>query len=171
MSQKSVIEGNYKAIFDSVFATLKRSGYQKRGRLFWKDHADVQNLVEFQRSRTSSKENIVFTINLSVVVKQLLDPEFDDLDKIHAFDSHLYWRLGDFLTPKADKWWAVSQRTDVTLTAQEISSSLSELALPEMEMFSKVSTIIDLCGSGAGPAMSDKRRRDFLEGLHSLRQE
>ncbi|WP_309665640.1 DUF4304 domain-containing protein [Tabrizicola sp.] len=165
MTHEAATEEKYKAVSNLVYASLHENGFAKRGRVFWKDLADVRHLAEFQKSQKSTKDRIFFTMNVSTVVKALLDPEIDDLDKMHGHEGHLYWRLGDFLSPQEDKWWAVDQNSDPYQIAQEISSILSSIVLRKLEQYSTVRAIVDLWSSEGYPPISDKRRKQFLAEL------
>lgn len=158
----------YRAIVDSFLIDLKDAGYRRRGNLFWKDNADVRFLIEPQRSQKSSETDIVFTINISIVVKALLDPEIENLEKMRAYEGHLFWRVGDFISPKEDKWWTVGGEIDSSMISQEISHLISEEILPEIEKYSSVNAIISLWNSSSSPRMSDKRRVDLLRELKNL---
>ena len=159
----------YGSVVNSVFARVKKMGFNKRGAGLWKDFDESRIVLEFQKSQRSSAGRAVFTMNLSIYFKALLDPEFDDIEKLHGYGGHAYWRIGDLHSPKTDLWWTIDETSILNETTEAICDILIEKAIPEVMKYVTLESIAPLWRSGVSPGISDKRRLEFLAEAERLR--
>ena len=158
----------YKDITLSTEEVSKEFGFKRRGTKLIFENEDVYSVIEFQKGQKTKLGSITFTINLSVFCKRLLDPEIDNIDSMRGYNGHLFWRVGDFLSPQSDKWWTLDDATHFQKIKAEISSIFRLCALPNLVKFSKEGQIVNLWESGIAPGISDKRRLFLLAMLKDL---
>lgn len=159
----------YDVVVRDVFRELVKFGFKKKKSFFWKEGSESRTIVEFQKSQRSTKENIFFTLNLSIIYKVLLDSEFDNIERMRGHDGHVFWRIGDFLSPRVDKWWIIDDNVNVAAVSAEIASVLTEDAMPTLDTYSTVESVLKLWKSGVSPGVSEKRRLEYVTEITRAR--
>ena len=160
----------YRTLVVRVFERIVIYGFKKRGVLYYRDNSETRAAIQFQKSRRSTSELSLFTINISVICIPLLDPEIDDLKKMGGNEGHMRWRLGDFLDPPFDKWWELKTTTDIAALADELASLIIDHVIPLLDKYSKMNSIIQLWDSGASPGISEMQRNRYLAELEDNQQ-
>lgn len=164
-----MIEQTFETIVSAAASLGRPLGYRKRGTRITRDTSEVRSAIQFQRSQSNTKDHIRFTINLLVTCKDLLDPEFDVIDKVHGTGgAHLFWRIGDFIDPIQDKWWAIVDGTDQEKILTEIVSILNARIFPTFEKYSSTKSIYEAWKSGDFPQTPEPLRRRYLQELEEL---
>lgn len=147
----------------TVATRLSVHGFAQRGLVLRKSAGRNIALIEFQLSDKTSKERVVFTINLGVVCSELSDGGASQ--KATAMDAHLRQRLGLLLPERADKWWEITAQTNVIALADELSTTLERSALPYLDEYLDSRTLIALWESGRSPGLTAVQRARFLDQL------
>jgi hypothetical protein len=153
-------------LFDRVIRTttarLQPLGFSQRGLVLRVMGQDTCGIVQFQRSTKSSKDRILFTINLGVVCGELLVNGCEGLRRARVSDAHVRQRIGSFLPRRPDRWWEITRSTDPDALALEISGLLVEEAVPFIQGLLSPGSIISLWESGQSPGITDGERDDLL---------
>ncbi len=158
----------FKGVVRTVAARLSVHGFAQRGLVLHKSSRSNIALVEFQLSDRTSKERVVFTVNLGIVCGELLE---DDADKVSTMDAHLRQRLGFLLPERADKWWEITAQTDVAALTDQLSTVIEKSALPYLEEYLDTQSLIALWESGKSPGLTAVQRTRSLDRLQKKGQE
>lgn len=160
----------FSLVSKELSALVSKLGFVKKRNVYLWDSGDLLSIVGLQKSRSSTKDCIIFTVNFSVLVKALLDPEFDNQASTNSYSGHLYWRVGDFLKPPADKWWKIDKDTDPDHVTESFRVTLSEFALPEFQAISSLGSVMEVLNSERRPPMGERQRQRLIEEISNLLQ-
>ena len=117
----------------SISSVLKEKGFLKQGNTFYIRGNDNFGMLNFQKSRSSSIHEILFTINIGVSLTRLRKFNKENLDKKPAIEScHWKKRIGFLLPEKRDYWWRIDNNTSIKEMAGEIINVILNLATPEI---------------------------------------
>jgi uncharacterized protein DUF4304 len=155
----------FKTMVSTVAARLSVRGFAKRGAVLHKSAGNNVALVEFQRSLDSTKERIVFTVNLGVICGDLSDERVSG--KLSAMHAHWRERLGFLRPDRDDKWWEITAKTNVIALANELSAAIEELALPYLDKYLDSRALVALWESGKSPGITAGQRARLLEQLRN----
>lgn len=158
-----------KEIFDEVVKEvglrLKKLGFKQRGSVFRIAAESNCGIIEFQRSVKSSKETLLFTLNMGVVCGNLLDEGPSGIESAQIIDAHVRQRIGMLLTDRPDKWWTITESTNRDTLIQEVSDLTLTKAVPYVESYLNTNAMITLWESGQCPGLTDVQRIRFLAKL------
>ena len=126
--------GNFKTLVKRMHLFLKEQGlpFKKDGfTLRWIDESTtpkIARIVNFQRSMYGTKDCISFTINLGLL-KEYSDRPISP--KLKEWECPIRKRPASW-TPKypCDKWWDVTETTDLELLYQELRDLTKESIIP-----------------------------------------
>lgn len=165
------VEQQFKAILAAANGVLKPAGFRKSGstfRLFAEGNCAI---VNFQRSQSSTADELKFTINTGVVSRRLFEArkifENDKLETSKESDAHLRQRIGWLLPDKQDKWWILSGSRTASTVVAEIAAALADLAVPYLSAHLTDEALIATWESGQCPGLTEKQRVSFLAELKS----
>jgi hypothetical protein len=149
----------------AIAKTLEPKGFERRGKVIRAMSDGNAQIIEFQKSDKSSDRRIIFTVNIGVVCGDLLDTERTDVNRAEGIDAHLRNRLGMLLAPPSDKWWELSESTDLDALARELSALILSKAVPYLGRFKSADDLIALWESGVSPGLTAIQRSRFLSEL------
>ncbi|MFN8360307.1 MAG: DUF4304 domain-containing protein [Candidatus Kapaibacterium sp.] len=125
----------FKRLISTIGTQLKAAGFTKQGNTFYLQRDSNWGIINFQKSMSSTKQAVKFTINLGVqstsICKVLKYKE--KVDKPTIGVCHWTERIGFLLPQKQDYWWTISDDTDLEELIVELSNVVGELAVPELE--------------------------------------
>lgn len=153
----------FKNMVRTVATRLSVHDFAQRGLVLHKGVGSNVALIEFQLSDKTSKECVVFTVNLGIVCGELSDGAASRTASV--MDAHLRQRLGFLLPQRADKWWEITAHTNVIALADELSTTLEESALPYLDEHLDSRTLIALWESGKSPGLTAVQRARLLDQL------
>lgn len=149
-------------------AKLKPLGFRPSGRSLKFLKGENLALIEFQKSQTSNKSNLKFTVNLAVVNRRLLEEHEPKLESATSANAHLRLRLGLLLPPKhRDFWWEVTASTSAEHLIAEIVHAVSHYGLPYLCANMTDEKLIELWSSGKSPGLTEFEREAYLKKLKS----
>jgi len=153
----------FKNVVRTVATRLSVQGFAQRGLVLHKEVGSNIALLEFQLSDKTSKERVVFTVNLGIVCGELSDGAA--FRKASSMDAHLRQRLGFLLPERVDKWWEITAQTNAIALANELSTALEESAAPYLNEYLDSRMLIALWESGKSPGLTALQRGRFLDQL------
>jgi uncharacterized protein DUF4304 len=106
-------------------------------------------IVGLQKSRTNSAERVRFTVNLTVVRRdiwarahaawpsQLSERPAANMDSgalIPEVDRDKYWhqRIGTLMPKKRDHWWEITSTVDPEAIGRDVVAAIRDFALPAL---------------------------------------
>jgi hypothetical protein len=159
------LTGAFDELVKAVGSELKTLGFAQRGSLFRVTAEHNCGLIEFQKSVKSSKQALLFTINLAVVCGDLLESGLSEAEGAQIVDAHVRQRIGTLLPGRPDKWWEITESTNRAALIQEVSEIVVGRAVPFVESYLNTKVIIALWESGQSPGLTDVQRTRFLARL------
>ena len=157
------LKAAFSGMVSTVATRLSAHGFGQRGLVLHKSAGGNVALVEFQLSDKTSKERVVFTVNLGIVCGELSGAAVSR--KASVMDAHLRQRLGFLLPDRADKWWEITAQTNLIALANELSATIEERALPYLDEYLDSRSLIALWESGRSPGLTAVQRARFLDQL------
>jgi Domain of unknown function (DUF4304) len=164
---RSVLDEAFNKVVMATGDRLKPLGFVRGGSILRVINQNNCGIVEFQRSRKSSRERLFFTVNLGVVCGELLDSTSCHPEKAKSVDAHVRLRIGMLLPDRPDKWWEISESTDLDSLATEVSEIIFKVAVPYIQHYMRTSVIADLWKSGQSPGLTDRQRVMLLDKLNA----
>lgn len=137
----------YKSVLRETGALLKPLGYRRRGANLRLVTNGMAGIVNFQKSQSSTKASIKFTVNVGVVCGALLHPD-RDVSKALEPEAHSRQRIGAFFDPRGDKWWTLDAHTDVAALANEVATLIVRHAVPFIDGQMSPAALLELWSSG-----------------------
>lgn len=162
---RGALEVGLKIVISKIADELQPLGFERHGTMLKSVEDGNALLLDFQRSDTSTKERILFTINLGVVCGDLLDRERTSISKATILNAHLRTRLGALLDPPGEIWWAIDASTDNESLATELVHLLVRRAVPYLFQYKQTQALIALWETGKSPGLTASQRTQFLSEL------
>jgi hypothetical protein len=163
-------DADLKAVFKNLVRTvatrLSVHRFVQRGNVLHKSVGSNVALIDFQLSDKTTKDRVVFTVNLGILCVGLLD-EAERSRKTSVMDAHLRQRLGFLLPEGTDKWWQIDSHTNTIALADEISTALEKYALPYLDQYLDSHALIALWESGKSPGLTAGQRARLLDRLRA----
>jgi hypothetical protein len=149
-----------------VAPILASHGWVRKKQFFFKKQGDSWGVISFQKSSKTNKDEIVFTINLAVI-SGTLQKFFSarTIEEPSLTDSHWRCRIGALLAENLDKWWVISNATSLEELKNELSSCLTNVAVPQIEKYLDDSALRDLWLKGYSPGLTEFQRLRYLSVL------
>jgi hypothetical protein len=145
--------------------------YKKRGSLFHSAIAGNWGVIGFQKSQSSTREEIAFTVNVGVVSARLarFSPRRAKGEVLPTPDEwHWGHRLGFLMPEHDDVWWKIDGRSDSEVTPG-VGGALVQYAVPEIAKHASDEALRDLWLTGRSPGLTDLQRlRNLAVLLHFL---
>ena len=151
----------FKELIKSAYSLLKTYNYKRYGgNVFFTHQQENWGFIGFQKSVSSTRHEIKFTINLGICSKVLMN--FYDPEKTPSiYECHGQWneRIG-FLVPNYghDKWWFINEQTISEQLIQEIKDVFVNHAIPEIENNISNQQLLALWLAGKGSGVTHSQR-------------
>lgn len=117
-----------------IAPVLRDLGFRGSGGNHKRKVGDDWQIINFQKSRRSSRSRVLFTVNLGVGLAAYRDAVHawpDERPPPH-YRCHLRDRLGP-LGDDGDLWWDVDERTDLEVVAADVLQRLARDGIPWLE--------------------------------------
>lgn len=150
----------YKELIKEIGRLLKAKGFSRKGNCFYLQQGYNWGLLDFQKSRKSTADEVSFTINLAVCSGRLL--EFFSQHSLGRKPSigACQWRerVGFLLPQRQDKWWIVRDIEPTGSLMDELKGCLVGVAIPAIEQHLSDEQLCDEWSSGRSPGLTDLQR-------------
>jgi len=153
---KTIAEQYFDLIIKDCFqATLKPLGFKKKGNNFYRQLADLGQIINVQKSAYYSKDHIKFTINIGLFIPEYWLVHFNYHDGIVPdFPTEpvcaIRIRIGK-LRYGIDKWFDVNQFTDILELKNETIENLEHYIIPYFERSKTKADIVKLLDDETTP--------------------
>lgn len=124
----------FKAIIKEVNLPLKQMGFIRKGNSFYLQAHNNFGVINFQKSRESTKEVVKFTINFGVysdVLGRLLYG-YNNSVKPVVDQCHWHARVGAFMTGSPDFWWVIKESDDLIRVVSNVMDIVQNIAISEI---------------------------------------
>jgi hypothetical protein len=163
------INDRFEHIVTAGKAALERYGFRRNRKRYRKISGNMAAIIEFQRSTTNTSSRLLFTVNLAIVCDGLQYPGVP-IRKAAAMDGQLTERLGMLLPERRDKWWEITETTNIDALSAEIATLLTTYAIPYLERYLQPSALLALWDSGVSPGLTEKQANECSRKLKMLIQ-
>jgi hypothetical protein len=169
MMGRSVLDESFNEVLQTTAEKVARIGFVRHGAALRVIDKTNSGIIEFQKSTKSSRERLLFTINLGIICGELLEPDQPRLNKARIRDAHLRHRVGMLLPSRQDKWWEITASTDANVLAAEVSDIIVREVVPYIQRYLDTDDLIALWESGKSPGLTDLQRIRYLDKLRNAR--
>lgn len=149
---------------------LELYGFSSAGDMLVRKVRDTVVVLDIQKDRYSTKEEIRFTVNvgisvdaLRVAVAEAGGPSSTDVPRPEK--GHWRSRLGRLLSEQGDTWWSVRDESTAQSVCEEVATSLIEVALPKIDMAASSDALVRSWQEGQGNGLTEYERRSNLAKL------
>jgi hypothetical protein len=124
----------FREIINEQSPLLKRNGFIKKGNSFYLEAHKNFGVLNFQKSRESTKEVVKFTINFGVYSDVLGKLQYDYSNVIKPEVEQCQWRtrIGAFMAGSPDFWWEVKVSDDLKSVASNVTDIVQNITIPEI---------------------------------------
>lgn len=124
----------FKEIINKLSPLLKKMGFDKKGNNFYLEENKNFAVVNFQKSRESTKEIVSFTINFGLYSDVLGRTQYCYNNSVKPEIEKCHWqaRIGNFMPNSPDYWWEVNLSSDLNDIASNIFGVIETIIMPEI---------------------------------------
>lgn len=123
----------FKELITALSPMLKKMGLNKKGNSFYLEVDKNYGVINFQKSRDSTKEVVLFTINFGVYSNTLgqLQPCYNK-SKPEVEQCHWQSRIGYFMPGSPDYWWRINISNDLDDIIANVVEVVQRIIMPEI---------------------------------------
>nr|WP_086940652.1 DUF4304 domain-containing protein [Thaumasiovibrio occultus] len=126
---------------EGLSKVMKENGFKKSGRTFLKETQDGWKIVNIQASSGNLGADGKFAINLGIINNEIAEKSGLNIpSKPKEYDAIVRERLGK-LVHGEDYWWEISDQTDISSLAKEITETMSGYGFPWLHKYSNIKDI------------------------------
>ena len=151
-------------ILTQLHTLLKPIGFRKKQQCFSAEQGDTVLFIQMQSSKKSTKNVLVVTINLGIF-SRIVAESVRNTRAPNVYDAHWRARIGSLMPDESDKWWEVQSSDEAHLCGTEITSILTNRALPQMRGLASTDLLKSLWEKGKSPGLTDYQREQYLQAL------
>jgi len=124
----------FKKIIKILTPLLKQMGFNKKANNFYLEADKYYGVVNFQKSRDSTKEVVLFTINLGVYSNVLGRLQYGHSDSLKPEVEQCHWqsRVGSFMPGSPDYWWEVTISDNLDSITSNVREVIQSIIVPEI---------------------------------------
>lgn len=124
----------FKELIKELSPLLKQTGFYKKGNSFYLEAGKNYGVVNFQKSRESTKDIIKFTINFGIYSDVLGRREYDYKDSAKPEVEQCQWRarIGTFMPGSPDYWWYVNVSDGLNSITSNVMETVQSIIVPEI---------------------------------------
>lgn len=145
--------------------SLRPVHFRRRRASFCREHPDILHLIGFQRSQNSTRDRLIFSINIGVFSKLLAEKVGGPESPSSTWDCHWESRLGFLMPEETDRWWECSTDHDAEASAGEVIAAIADYALPLLEAIKSNDDMRRALESGQLSGLTITERKMYLDVL------
>jgi len=144
---KSEMEVKFDLLVSNIWRHFKPLGYKKQGNNFryYSREQNYGKIVNFQKSRWGSKNDITFTVNIGLYLPDFefyLRGEYPS-GSFCEYDCFTCVRIGELIA-KRDTWFELNDEADIGKVYEEVESYFVKFVLPYLDAFNSKDDILRL---------------------------
>lgn len=124
----------FKELIKKLTPHFKSLGFSKKGNSFQLEHDKNYGIINFQKSRESTKDVLKFTINFGVYSNVLgqLEYAYNNLSKPEIEQCQWSSRVGAFMANNPDYWWIINSTDDLNTNTADVIDNIQNIVIPEI---------------------------------------
>lgn len=144
---KQTVKEKQAYVFDEIKYFLQEKGFRKRGYNFFKKNGEIGYCVNIQNDKCNNNDSVRFTMNVGIFTD---DFWLEYLDFKHSgviptfpkeYDCAIKKRLGELLPEHKDKWYSITNKTDVDKLWNDLEQDLIGYVVPFFSNHNKVPNV------------------------------
>lgn len=144
---KRTVKEKQSYVFDEIKYFLQEKGFRKRGYNFFKKNGEIGYCVNIQNDKCNNNDQVKFTLNAGIFTDDfwLEHLDFKHTGVIPTFprecDCAIRKRVGELLPEYEDKWYSITNKTDVDKLWDDLEQDLIGYVVPFFSNHNKVSDV------------------------------
>lgn len=124
----------FKELIKALTPILKPMGFSKKGNSFYLEVGKNYGIVNFQKSRDSTKDVTKFTINFGIYSDILGRLQYDYNSSAKPEVEQCQWRarVGAFMPGSPDYWWNVNTSDNLSGITSNVMEVVQSIVVPEI---------------------------------------
>lgn len=124
----------FKELIKALTPILKPIGFSKKGNSFYLEAGKNYGIVNFQKSRDSTKDVTKFTINFGIYSDVLGQLQYGYNNSVKPEVEQCHWeaRVGSFMPGSPDYWWNVSTSDNLSGITSNVMEAVQSIVVPEI---------------------------------------
>ena len=124
----------FKELIKTIAPLLKQIGFNKKGNTFYLEVGKNYGVVNFQKSRESTKDVVKFTINFGVYSDVLGRFQYDYNNSVKPEVEQCQWRsrVGAFMPGSPDYWWNASLSDTLSNITSNVMEAVQNIVVPQL---------------------------------------
>jgi hypothetical protein len=124
----------FKELIKTLTPLLKHKDFSKKGNNFYLELGKNYGVVNFQRSRESTKDVVKFTINFGVYSDVLGRLQYDYSESVKPEVEQCQWeaRVGFFMRGSPDYWWEINVLDNLSSVTFNVMEAVQNIIVPEI---------------------------------------
>ena len=157
---------NYKTLISAIGKSIKDFGFKKSGdNFFYSENGNI-GVINFQKSKNSSSEIVLFTINLGVYSSSLKVFDQPGINsKPSISDCHWRQRIGFLLPENKDYWWPIDATVSLDHLIAEVTDVLISIAIPEIKKHIADTSLQEYWMNGISSGLTEQQMYLYLIAL------
>jgi hypothetical protein len=158
-----------KQLVQGLAQFLKDQDFRRKGNTFARQTDSVTQIINIQRSRSSTSSALIVTINVGVYLGPLGIALGDAETTDDVWECHWQQRLGNLMPVHNDKWWTITTEDGARSAMREIMEMINEYALPALATVDSTDKLVQLWQSGISPGLTEIQAQRYLNALSRTR--
>lgn len=132
-------------ITDVIHKKLKKEGFKKQGKNFYKSLNELEWCLDVQSDKWNTKEHVEFTLNAGIFIPFIyeLDINFKQLPSFpKEIDCTIRQRISELRRLGTDTWYVLNKDTSVEQLKHEIDNHIELYILPFFNRFVDLKCVI-----------------------------
>lgn len=157
----------FKKIIRELSPMLKQKGFYKKGNNFYLEAGKNYGVVNFQKSRESTKDTVKFTINFGIYSDVLGRLQYDYNSSVKPEVDQCHWeaRVGSFMPGSPDYWWNVNITDSLSWITSNIMETVESIIVPEINKRLSDESLINSWMNDSHAGTSEIGRFKYLTAL------
>jgi uncharacterized protein DUF4304 len=157
----------FEGIVGGVEPILSEHGFERADRTFYRVRNGNWNAIEIQESVQSLADGVRFTINVGTCSERLRKFTFQQRVGHFPMVDECQWktRIGGLLPERRDKWWLVSNASQLREVITELRRICARVILPAFDSHQSDEQLRDLWLTGKSLGRTELERLVFLAVL------
>lgn len=130
-------------IKEGLAPLLKKEGFKKKARNFYREHENRIELINIQASKWNEGKEGQFTVNVGVYYPEIA--KVTDALPVNGmpkeYDCTIRERIGLLSQENKDTWWEINSSSNDAEVSENVANQVKELCLPWLENMSNLDEV------------------------------
>jgi hypothetical protein len=130
-------------IKEGLAPLLKKEGFKKKARNFYREHKNRIELINIQASKWNEGNEGQFTVNVGVYYPDIA--KVTDALPVNGipkeYDCTIRERIGFLKPDKKDAWWKINSSSNDAEVSENVANQVKELCLPWLDKMSNLDEV------------------------------